>query len=74
MVIAVRNEPWKRWKVPLVACMLAAAGLTAFLAHLGAVDPWLGGVAVPAIVWFAWVAVDSALAARRRAREQRAPR
>jgi heme O synthase-like polyprenyltransferase len=74
MVTAVRNDRWTRWKIPLAACMLAAAGLTAFLAHLGAVDPWLGGIAVPAIVWFAWVAVDLALAARRRARAQRALR
>jgi hypothetical protein len=74
VVTAVRNTGWKRWKAPLVACTLAAAALTAFLAHLGAVDPWLGGIAVPAIVWFAWVAVDLALAARRRARELRALR
>jgi peptidoglycan/LPS O-acetylase OafA/YrhL len=74
MVTAVRNARWERWRVPLLACTLAAAGLTAFLAHLGAVDPWLGGIAVPAIVCFAWVAVGSALEARRRAREQRALR
>jgi len=71
-VTAARDGWWQRWKAPLVACTLAAAALTAFLSHLGAVDPWLGGIAVPAIVWFAWVAVDSALAARRRARERRA--
>jgi hypothetical protein len=72
VVTAVPNALWQRSKVPLVACALAAAALTAFLAHLGAVDPWLGGIAVPAVVWFAWVGVESALAARRRAREQRA--
>jgi len=65
---------WVRWKVLLAACALAAAALTAFLVHLGAADPWIGGIAVPAMVGFAWVAVDSALAWRRRARQQRAPR
>jgi hypothetical protein len=73
-VTAVRNVRWQRWKAPLVACTLAAAVVTAFLAHLGAVDPWRGGIAVSAVVWFAWVAVDLALASRRRAREQRALR
>jgi hypothetical protein len=55
-----------RWKAQLIACALAAAALTAFLMHVGAVDPWLGGIAVPATVWVAWVAVDLLRAARRR--------
>jgi hypothetical protein len=40
--------------------------LTAFLLHIGAVDAWLGGIAVPATVWITWVAVDLLRAARRR--------
>ena len=54
-----------------VFCLLGAAALTAFLMHLGAADPWLGGVAVPATVWVAWIAIDMARASRRRARLKR---
>ncbi len=60
-----------RWKAQLVSFMLAAAALTAFLMHLGAIDPWLGGIAVPATVWVAWIAVDIARASRRRAKQRR---
>jgi heme O synthase-like polyprenyltransferase len=69
---AVPNATWSGWRAHLVACMLAAAALTAFLMHLGAADPWIGGIAVPAMVWFTWVAVDIVRASRRRARERRA--
>jgi hypothetical protein len=55
-----------RWKEQLIVCALAAAVLTAFLLHIGAVDPWLGGLAVPATMWIAWVAVDVLRAARPR--------
>lgn len=55
-----------RWKTLLIMCTLAAAALTAFLMHLGAVDPWIGGIAMPATVWIAWIAVDLLRASRRR--------
>jgi hypothetical protein len=71
VVTSVKNARLARWRAHLVACMLAAAALTAFLMHLGAADPWLGGIAVPVMVWLAWVAVDMVLASRRRARESR---
>lgn len=60
-----------RWKSRLAACLLGAAALTAFLMHLGAADPWLGGVAVPAMVWIAWMAIDMARASRRRIKQRR---
>ncbi len=63
------NAARARWKAQLVSFMLAAAALTAFLMHLGAVDPWLGGIAGPATVWVAWIAIDFARASRRRARQ-----
>jgi heme O synthase-like polyprenyltransferase len=71
VVTAVKSATWVRWRAHLVACTLAAAALTAFLMHLGAADPWLGGVAVPVTVWLAWFAVDMVRASRRRARESR---
>lgn len=53
------------WKTHAIVCALAAAALTTFLMHLGAVDPWMGGIAVPAMVWIAWVVVDLIRASRR---------
>jgi heme O synthase-like polyprenyltransferase len=67
MLTAVKSARWARWRAHLAACALAAAALTAFLMHLGAVDPWLGGIAVPVTVWLAWIAVDMVRASRRRA-------
>ena len=72
-MIATQKTKWAGWQAHLVACMLFAAALTAFLMHLGAADPWIGGIAVPAMVWFAWVVVDIARASRRRVRDRRAP-
>jgi hypothetical protein len=74
VVTSLANAKWTRWKAHLVACMLVAAALTAFLMHLGAADPWIGGIAVPALVWFTWIAVDIVRASIRRARERRAAR
>ena len=74
MVTLAANALSARWKVLLIACALAAAALTAFLTHLGAAEPWIGGIAVPAMVGFTWVAVDWALAWRRRVRQERTPR
>jgi hypothetical protein len=71
IVISVPNAK-TAWRAHLIACTLFAAALTAFLMHLGAADPWIGGIAVPAMVWFAWVAVDIARASRRRVRDRRA--
>jgi hypothetical protein len=58
-------------KTRLIACMLAAAALTAFLMHIGAADPWIGGIAVPATVWVAWIGVDMLRAWGRRAKRRR---
>ena len=56
------------WTARLMACTLVAAALTAFLTHLGAAEPWVGGATVPAIVWLAWMGFDFALASRLGAR------
>jgi hypothetical protein len=72
MAMITASSPTRApWKARFLSCMLAAAALTAFLMHLGAADPWIGGIAVPATVWVAWMGVDIARAARRRARQRR---
>ena len=71
-VTSTPSARWNAWRTQLVACVLFAAALTAFLMHLGAADPWIGGIAVPAMVWFTWVAIDIARASRRRVRDRRA--
>jgi hypothetical protein len=58
------HQKLARWTARLMACALFATALTAFLAHLGAADPWVGGLAVPATVWLAWMAFDFAMASR----------
>jgi len=73
-VTTYRTANWGRWKAQLVACLLVAAALTAFLMHLGAADPWIGGLAVPATIWIVWLVVDIAWASRRRARAKRETR
>ncbi|HSB22580.1 MAG TPA: hypothetical protein VLE94_05655 [Burkholderiaceae bacterium] len=55
-----------RWKTHFVLFVLTAAALTAFLMHLGAIDPWIGGTVLPATAWIAWIAVGIARASRRR--------
>jgi hypothetical protein len=62
------RERLARWTTRSMGCMLATATLTAFLVHLGAADPWFGGVAIPATVWLAWMAFDFASASRLAAR------
>jgi hypothetical protein len=62
---------WARWKAHLALCLLLAAALTAFLMHIGAADPWMGGIAVPATVWVAWMAIDIARASHHRVRQRR---
>jgi hypothetical protein len=59
-----------RWTARLAGCMLAAAALTAFLVHIGAAEPWLGGAAMPATVWLSWMTFDFASASRLAARAQ----
>jgi len=54
MLIFSTRERLARWTARLMGCMLATAALTAFFVHLGAADPWFGGVAMPATVWLAW--------------------
>lgn len=68
------NARWTRWIPRFFGCILAAATITAFLVHLDAADPWFGGIALPATVWFAWIAIDSGVASLRRARQRRAAR
>jgi hypothetical protein len=47
-----------------LACTLIGAALTAFLVHLDAADPWLGGVTMPVTLWLAWTAFDFGVASR----------
>ena len=70
-MITAPNPTRAPWKARMLSCTLAAAALTAFLMHLRAADPWIGGIVVPATVWVAWMTIDIARAARRRARQRR---
>ena len=67
------HESRPRWETHFLSFVLAAAVLTAFLMHLGAVDPWTGGIVMPATLWVAWIALAIARASRRRARQRRRP-
>jgi hypothetical protein len=55
---------WAGWAVRSSACTLIAAALTAFLVHVDAADPWLGGVTMPVTLWLAWTAFDFGIASR----------
>lgn len=59
---------WAGWAVRSLACTVIGAALTAFLVHLGAADPWLGGVTMPVTLWLAWTAFDFGVASRLAAR------